>query len=83
MEIENVDTDTPQTSGRRRPQKARRGPRREWTKTELRQLTADLKARRRSGESLEKIAKKYKRTPSALRQKMFSLGISAHGKASR
>ena len=46
--------------------------RREWTKTELR----ELKGHSRAKTPVVKIAKITKRTPGAVRQKAFTLGLS-------
>jgi hypothetical protein len=52
--------------------KAKRAPRKEWTKTDLR----DLKAHSKSKTPVSEIAKAMKRTVGALRQKAFGLGLS-------
>ena len=52
--------------------RAGRRKRRSWSKTDLR----ELKAHSRSKSPVKRIAKAMKRTPGALRQKAFSLGLS-------
>ena len=49
----------------------KRAPRREWTKAEYR----DLKAHSKAKTPVIKIARAMKRTPAALRQQAFQLGI--------
>lgn len=49
----------------------KRGKRREWTKTDLKELRAHSKAKT----PVNKISKATKRTVGALRQKAFQLGI--------
>ena len=53
----------------KRPKRARRHP---WTKEDVR----ELKQHSRSKSPVKKISRAMKRTPGALRQKAFSLGLS-------
>jgi hypothetical protein len=52
--------------------RAKRVVRREWTKKDVR----DLKKHSKDKTSVKKISKALKRTPAALRNKAFLLGIS-------
>jgi hypothetical protein len=51
--------------------------RREWTKTDIRELKTLARQKTRAG----KIAKALKRTEGATRQKAFSLGVSLDSRA--
>jgi hypothetical protein len=56
---------------------ARKTKRREWTKTDVR----ELKAFAREKTPARKIARSLKRTEGATRQKAFSLGVSLDSRA--
>jgi hypothetical protein len=56
---------------------AKNSERREWTRTDVR----ELKALARQKTPARKIARTLKRTEGATRQKAFSLGVSLHSRA--